>query len=171
MIGFQLTCGACGGAPLTPNDEGSAPELDVIDEAQGKWKLNLNDMGCPGIEAAWPAFDARPNDDMTWHDEWDELCERHYATWQLSVLDSGADAQTGTQSVSEPFTIVGALTARLDGDDEVVVEHVRISELRCSVCGVRVHHVVEAHWQGWLDDDDDQLSYVPQLHEHTVRAS
>jgi hypothetical protein len=37
----------------------------------------------------------------------------------------------------------------------------------CTVCGVPIHRVVEAHWSGWEDDDDDSLSYVPTLHDHT----
>lgn len=37
----------------------------------------------------------------------------------------------------------------------------------CAVCGVPIHRVTEAHWSGWCDDDDDTLSYVPTLHDHT----
>jgi hypothetical protein len=38
---------------------------------------------------------------------------------------------------------------------------------RCAICGVPIHKVVEDHWTGWQDDDDDQLSYAPVLHDHT----
>lgn len=134
MIGFQLTCGKCD-APLTPNDEGSAPELDVINEDKGMWKLQLHDMGCPGIEAAWPQFDARPDDDMSWHDAWDELCESHYATWRLSVHEVVETPQERTQSVSGDvsgsdgtpmFEVVGTMTARLDNSDVVELEDVDV---------------------------------------------
>jgi hypothetical protein len=37
---------------------------------------------------------------------------------------------------------------------------------KCAVCSVDVRRVVEPHWTGWLDDEDDQLSYVPTLHDH-----
>jgi hypothetical protein len=39
----------------------------------------------------------------------------------------------------------------------------------CETCGVTVTFVVEQHWAGWLDDEGDQLSYVPTLHDHSVR--
>jgi hypothetical protein len=39
----------------------------------------------------------------------------------------------------------------------------------CAVCGVRITHEVEAHWQGWVDEHGDTLSYVPELHDHKPR--
>jgi hypothetical protein len=43
------------------------------------------------------------------------------------------------------------------------------SERTCKVCGATIHKVIEPHWIGWEDEGDDQLSYVPTLHDHTPR--
>jgi hypothetical protein len=41
---------------------------------------------------------------------------------------------------------------------------------RCVICTVPIWRVVEPHWVGWVDGDGDQLSYVPELHDHSPRA-
>ena len=37
---------------------------------------------------------------------------------------------------------------------------------RCAECDVYITWTIEPHWQGWLDDDGDMLSYAPTLHNH-----
>lgn len=37
---------------------------------------------------------------------------------------------------------------------------------RCAVCGAPIEYVTEPHWSGWLDEEGDQLSCSPSLHDH-----
>ncbi len=38
---------------------------------------------------------------------------------------------------------------------------------RCAICGATIVAEIEADWSGWIDMEGDQLSYVPNLHDHT----